>query len=74
MKLKLEVLPIKKYKNYFVNLCNENNNLWVDWDSNSPYIRISNCKDVKFEVTVCHVENVDNLIEALKLLKTKFKK
>lgn len=74
MKLKLKVLPVEKYKNYFIDLNTVNNNLGIDWDSNCEFVRIWNCKEPPLDMIVCHVDNVDNLIEALKLIKGKFKK
>lgn len=69
--MKLEVLPVRKYKNYFIDLSTDDSDVMVDWDDNSNFVRIWNSGK---PTAVCHVDNVDNLIEALELIKTKFKK
>lgn len=72
MSLKLKEVEIKSYKNYYIDISTDINDLIIDWNSNSSYVRIWN--NFPKESVFCHIDNLDNLIEGLTLLKGKIKK
>ncbi len=69
--LKLKEKKIN-YTEYFIDLSNNKYNLYISAQKDGPFLSISNHYSPPF--VVCHVDNLDNLIAGLKLLREKIEK
>lgn len=70
--LELKKLKVEAYNNYYADLSSDMGDLNLDWNEGEPFFKIWNNNTAN--TTNCHVDNLDNLIEGLRLLREKIKK